>query len=155
MSTKAPSTARIADNKKAIFNYFIEERFEAGMVLEGWEVKAIRAGRAQLKEAYVIVQGEALHLIGAHISPLPTASTHIHPDPTRTRKLLLHAAEINKLIGSVERAGYTMVPINLHYARGRVKLEIGLAKGKKQHDKRADEKDKDWKREQQRLMRVK
>ncbi len=145
----------IVENKKAFHDYFIEQRYEAGMVLEGWEVKAIRAGRAQLKEAYVIVQGEALHLIGAHISPLPTASTHIHPDPTRTRKLLLHAAEINKLIGSVERAGYTMVPINLHYARGRVKLEIGLAKGKKQHDKRADEKDKDWKREQQRLMRVK
>ena len=145
----------IVENKKAFHDYFIAQRYEAGMVLEGWEVKAIRAGRAQLKEAYVIVQGEALHLIGAHISPLPTASTHIHPDPTRTRKLLLHAAEINKLIGSVERAGYTMVPINLHYARGRVKLEIGLAKGKKQHDKRADEKDKDWKREQQRLMRVK
>ena len=145
----------IVENKKAFHDYFIEQRYEAGMVLEGWEVKAIRAGRAQLKEAYVIVQGEALHLIGAHISPLPTASTHIHPDPTRTRKLLLHAAEINKLIGSVERAGYTMVPINLHYARGRVKLEIGLAKGKKQHDKRADEKDQDWKREQQRLMRVK
>ena len=145
----------IVENKKAFHDYFIEQRYEAGMVLEGWEVKAIRAGRAQLKEAYVIVQGEALHLIGAQISPRPTASTHIHPDPTRTRKLLLHAAEINKLIGSVERAGYTMVPINLHYARGRVKLEIGLAKGKKQHDKRADEKDKDWKREQQRLMRVK
>ncbi len=123
------------------------------MVLEGWEVKAIRAGRAQLKEAYVIVKDDALHLIGAHISPLTTASTHINPDPTRTRKLLMHAEEIKRLIGSVERAGYTMVPINLHYTRGRVKLEIGLAKGKKQHDKRADEKDKDWKREQQRLIR--
>jgi SsrA-binding protein len=144
----------IVENKKAFHDYFIEQRYEAGMVLEGWEVKAIRSGRVQLKEAYVIVQGDALHLIGAHISPLPTASTHINPDPTRTRKLLLHAAEINKLIGSVERAGYTMVPINLHYTRGRVKLEVGLAKGKKQHDKRADEKDKDWKREQQRLMRT-
>ena len=145
----------IVENKKAFHDYFIEQRYEAGMVLEGWEVKAIRAGRVQLKEAYVIVQGNALHLIGAHISPLPTASTHINPDPTRTRKLLMHAEEIKKLIGSVERAGYTMVPINLHYTRGRVKLEIGLAKGKKQHDKRADEKDKDWKREQQRLLRTK
>jgi SsrA-binding protein len=143
----------IVENKKAFHDYFIEQRYEAGMVLEGWEVKAIRAGRAQLKEAYVIVKDDALHLIGAHISPLTTASTHINPDPTRTRKLLMHAEEIKRLIGSVERAGYTMVPINLHYTRGRVKLEIGLAKGKKQHDKRADEKDKDWKREQQRLIR--
>lgn len=145
----------IVENKKAFHDYFIEQRFEAGMVLEGWEVKAIRAGRAQLKEAYVIVQGEALHLIGAHISPLTTASTHINPDPTRTRKLLMHAEEIKKLIGNVERAGYTLIPINLHYTRGRVKLEIGLAKGKKQHDKRADEKDKDWKREQQQILRQK
>ena len=144
----------IVENKKAFHDYFIEQRFEAGMALEGWEVKAVRAGRAQLKEAYVIVQGDALHLIGAHISPLPTASTHVNPDPTRTRKLLLHADEIKRLIGSVERAGYTLIPINLHYTRGRIKLEIGLAKGKKQHDKRADEKDKDWKREQQRLMRT-
>ena len=145
----------IVENKKAFHDYFVEQRFEAGMVLEGWEVKAIRAGRAQLKEAYVIVQGDALHLIGAHISPLPTASTHVHPDPTRTRKLLLHAEEIRRLIGSVEREGYTLIPLNLHYARGRVKLEIGLAKGKKQHDKRADEKEKDWKREQQQLLRQK
>ena len=145
----------IVENKKAFHDYFIEQRFEAGMVLEGWEVKAIRAGRAQLKEAYVIVKDDALHLIGAHISPLATASTHINPDPTRTRKLLMHAEEIKRLIGSVERAGYTLIPINLHYTRGRVKLEIGLAKGKKQHDKRADEKEKDWKREQQRLMRSK
>jgi SsrA-binding protein len=145
----------IVENKKAFHDYFVEQRFEAGMVLEGWEVKAIRAGRAQLKEAYVIVQGDALHLIGAHISPLTTASTHVNPDPTRTRKLLLHAEEIKKLIGGVERAGYTLVPLNLHYTRGRVKLEIGLAKGKKQYDKRADEKEKDWKREQQRLMREK
>jgi len=143
----------IVENKKAFHDYFIEQRFEAGIVLEGWEVKAIRAGRAQLKEAYVIVQGDALHLIGAHISPLTAASTHVNPDPTRTRKLLLHAEEIRKLIGSVERAGYTLIPINLHYTRGRVKLEIGLAKGKKQHDKRQDEKEKDWKREQQRLIR--
>ena len=142
-------------SKKAFHDYFIEQRFEVGMVLEGWEVKAIRAGRAQLKEAYVIVKDDALHLIGAHISPLATASTHVNPDPTRTRKLLLHAEEINRLIGSVERAGYTLIPLNLHYTRGRIKLEIGLAKGKKQHDKRADEKEKDWKREQQRLMRTK
>ena len=145
----------IVENKKAFHDYFVEQRFEAGMVLEGWEVKAIRAGRAQLKEAYVIVQGDALHLIGAHISPLLTASTHVHPDPTRTRKLLLHAEEIKRLIGSVVRAGYTLIPINLHYTRGRVKLEFGLAKGKKQHDKRQDEKEKDWKREQQRLLRSK
>jgi SsrA-binding protein len=145
----------IVENKKAFHDYFIEQRFEAGMVLEGWEVKAIREGRAQLKEAYVIVQGDALHLIGAHISPLPTASTHINPDPTRTRKLLLHAEEIRKLIGSVERAGYTLVPLNLHYTRGRIKLEIGLAKGKKQHDKRETEREQDWKREQGRLLRQK
>ncbi len=145
----------IVENKKAFHDYFIEQRFEAGMVLEGWEVKAIRAGRAQLNEAYVIIKDDALHLIGAHISPLTTASTHVNPDPVRTRKLLMHAEEIKRLIGSVERAGYTLIPINLHYTRGRVKLEIGLAKGKKQHDKRADEKDKDWKREQQRLMRTK
>ncbi len=144
----------IVENKKAFHDYFIEQRYEAGIVLEGWEVKAIRAGRAQLKEAYVIVQGEALHLIGAHISPLTAASTHVNPDPVRKRKLLMHAEEINKLIGNVERAGYTLIPINLHYTRGRVKLEVGLAKGKKQHDKRQDEKEKDWKREQSRLVRT-
>lgn len=145
----------IVENRKAFHDYFVEERFEAGLVLEGWEVKAIRAGRVQLKEAYVIVRGEEAFIIGMHVSPLPTASTHVHPDPTRTRKLLLHGAELAKLIGKVERAGYTMVPINLHYARGRVKVEIGLAKGKKQHDKRAAEKDRDWQREKQRLMRQK
>jgi SsrA-binding protein len=143
----------IVENRKAFHDYFVEERFEAGIALEGWEVKAIRAGRAQLKEAYVIVSNGELFLIGAHVSPLPTASTHIQPDPTRTRKLLLNASEISKLIGATERAGYTLVPINLHYARRRIKLEIGLAKGKKQHDKRAAERDRDWKREQQRLMR--
>ncbi len=145
----------IAENRKAGFNYFIEERLEAGIVLDGWEVKAIRAGRAQLAEAYVIVRGAELFLIGAHISPLLAASTHVQPDPVRTRKLLMHAGEIEKLIGKVERAGYTLVPLDLHYTRGRVKLEIGLAKGKKQHDKRDAEKEKDWKREQQRLMRHK
>jgi SsrA-binding protein len=143
----------IVENRKAFHDFFIEERFEAGIALEGWEVKAIRAGRAQLKEAYVIVSNGELFLIGAHVSPLPTASTHVQPDPTRTRKLLLNASEISKLIGSVERAGYTLVPINLHYARRHIKLEIGLAKGKKQHDKRQSEKDRDWKREQQRLLR--
>lgn len=143
----------IVENKKAFHDYFIEQRFEAGIALEGWEVKAIRAGRAQIKEAYVIVQGEELNLIGAHISPLPTASKHVNPDPTRTRKLLLHAEEIRKLIGSVERAGYALVPLDMHYTRGRVKISIGLAKGKKQYDKRATAKEQDWKREQQRLLR--
>ncbi|MDR0933495.1 MAG: SsrA-binding protein SmpB [Burkholderiaceae bacterium] len=143
----------ITDNKKAFHDYFIEERFEAGMVLEGWEVKSIRAGRVQIREAYVMVRGQEIFLIGAHISPLPTASTHISPDPVRTRKLLLHAQEINKLIGKVERAGYTMMPLNLHYSRGRIKCEIGLAKGKKQHDKRDSIKERDWQREQQRLMK--
>jgi SsrA-binding protein len=143
----------IVENKKAFFDYFVEERFEAGLVLEGWEVKSIRAGRAQLKEAYVVVKRGEINLIGCHISPLPTASTHIKPEPTRTRKLLLHRKEINLLMGRVERAGYTMVPINLHFSKGRVKLEIGLAKGKKQHDKRATIKDRDWNRDKQRLMR--
>jgi SsrA-binding protein len=143
----------IVQNKKAFHDYFIEERFEAGIALEGWEVKAMRAGRTQLKEAYVIVSNGELFLLGAHVSPLPTASTHVQPDPTRTRKLLLNASEIDKLIGAVERAGYTIVPLDMHYARGRIKLEIGLAKGKKQHDKRETEKDRDWKREQQRLLR--
>ena len=145
----------IIQNKKAVHDYFIEQRFEAGVVLEGWEVKAIRAGRAQIKEAYVIVNAGELFLFGCHISPLATASTHINPDPIRTRKLLLHADEISKLIGSVERAGYTLVPLDMHYKRGRVKLEIGLAKGKKQHDKREAQKDREWRRQQQRLLRVK
>lgn len=143
----------IIDNKKAFHDYFIEERFEAGMVLEGWEVKAIRAGRAQLKEAYVIVRKGEVFLFGAHISPLATASTHVSPDPVRTRKLLLNAEEIKKLIGKVERAGYTLVPINLHYTKGRIKCEIGLAKGKKQHDKRESEKQRDWQREQQSILK--
>ena len=143
----------IADNKKAFHDYFIEERFEAGMVLEGWEVKSIRAGRINLKEGYVIVRKAELFLFGAHISALPTASTHINPDPVRTRKLLLHGAEISKLIGKVERAGYTLVPLNLHFSKGRVKCEIGLAKGKKQHDKRATERERDVKREVQSAMK--
>ena len=145
----------IAENRKAFHDYFIEERFEAGIVLEGWEVKAIRAARVQLKEAYVVIRHEELYLIGAHVSPLGSASTHVQPDPVRTRKLLLHAEEIKKLIGKVERAGYTLVPLNLHYTRGRIKLEIGLAKGKKQYDKRQAEKEREWQREKQRLMRDK
>ena len=145
----------ILDNKKAFHDYFIEERFEAGMVLQGWEVKSIREGRANLKEAYVIVRGSEIFLFGAHISPLATASTHIHPEALRTRKLLLNAAEIKKLIGKVERAGYTLVPINLHYTRGRIKCEVGLAKGKKLHDKRESDKERDWDREKAQIMKQK
>lgn len=144
----------IVENRKAFHDYFIEERFEAGLVLEGWEVKSIRAGRCQLKEAYVIVRNGEVFLIGSHISPLPSASTHVSPDPVRTRKLLLQAEQIRKLIGKVERAGYTLVPLNLHFSKGRIKLEIGLAKGKKQYDKREAEKQRDWQREKQRLLRA-
>ena len=145
----------IAQNKKAFHDYFVEQKFEAGVALEGWEVKAIRAGRVQLKEAYVIVRNNEIFLIGCHISPLPSASTHFQPDPIRNRKLLLHTEEINRLIGSVERAGYTLLPLDMHYARGRIKLEIGLAKGKKQHDKRDAEKKREWQREKQRLLKIK
>ncbi|WP_255377136.1 SsrA-binding protein SmpB [Sulfuriferula sp. AH1] len=143
----------IAQNKKAYHDYFIEDKYEAGLMLTGWEVKAIRASRAQLKEAYVVIKNGEVFLIGAHISPLATASTHVHPDATRTRKLLLHAEEISKLIGKVERSGYTLVPLDLHYSRGRIKLEIGLAKGKKQHDKRQTEKTRESNLEIQRAMR--
>jgi SsrA-binding protein len=137
----------IADNKKAFHDYFIEDRYEAGIVLEGWEVKAIRESRVQIKEAYVVVRGDELYLFGAHISALATASSFSHPDAVRTRKLLLHRAEMDKLIGKVERSGFTLVPLNLHFKGGRIKCEIGLAKGKKQHDKRATEKERDGKRE--------
>ena len=143
----------IAQNKKAFHDYFVEERYEAGLVLQGWEVKAIRAGRAQINDAYVIVKDEALWLIGAHISPLLTASTHVSPDPTRTRKLLLNAAEIRKLIGHVSQRGYTLIPLDLHYTRGRIKLQVGLARGKEKHDKRATEREREWQREKQRLLR--
>ena len=143
----------IVDNRKAFHDFFIEERFEAGLVLEGWEVKAIRAGRAHLKEAYVIVRGAELWLLGAHVTPLTAASTHVKADPTRTRKLLLHAAETAKLIGKVERAGYTLVPLDMHYKGGRIKLEIGLAKGKKQYDKRDAEREREWQREKQRIVK--
>lgn len=144
----------IAQNKKAFFDYFIEEKYEAGIVLEGWEVKAIRENKINIKEAYVIIQRGEVYLIGCHITPLGAASTHVRPDAIRTRKLLLHAEEISKLIGKVERAGYTLVPLDMHFSKGRVKVLIGLAKGKKQHDKRETEKARDWEREKGRLMRV-
>jgi len=153
---KSPSSggSTIALNKKASHDYHIETRFEAGLALEGWEVKSMRAGRVQLKESYVVVQDAEAFLVGCHITALQTASTHIHPNPTRSRKLLMHRHELNRLIGQVERAGYTLVPTALYWKKGRAKLEIGLAKGKKLHDKRASEKDKDWKRDQQRMMKV-
>ncbi len=145
----------IVDNKKAFHDYFVEERFEAGLVLEGWEAKAIRAGRSQLKEAYVVLKNGEIFLIGAHISPLATASTHVSPDPVRTRKLLMHRREIERLIGKVERAGYALIPLDLHFSKGRVKLAVGLAKGKKQYDKRETEKKRDWEREKAQLVRDK
>jgi SsrA-binding protein len=144
---------RIAVNKKARHNYFIEDTFEAGIVLEGWEVKSLRDGRAQLTESYVHVRDGEAWLFGAHISPLTTASSHVRTDPTRTRKLLLHRSELDRLIGAVERKGYTLVPLNLHWTHGRAKLNIGLAKGKKQHDKRATQKDKDWQRQKSRIIK--
>jgi SsrA-binding protein len=143
----------ITVNKKALHEYFVEDKYEAGIALQGWEVKAIRAGRMNIKESYVIIKNGEIYLIGMHITPLPTASTHVATDPTRTRKLLLHSHEIAKLIGKVERAGYALIPLDLHYCRGRIKLEVGLAKGKKQHDKRADEQEKEGKREAQRAMK--
>ena len=143
----------IIENRKAFHDYLIEERFEAGLVLQGWEVKAIREGRAQLKESYVVVLEAELWLIGMHISPLLSASTHILPDATRTRKLLLKAEEISKLIGKVEQRGFALVPINLHYKNGRIKLDFGLGKGKKLHDKRDASQEKDWAREKERLMK--
>lgn len=143
----------IVENRKARHDYFIEEKFEAGIVLEGWEVKAIRAGRVQLAESYVIVRDGELWLLNMHVSPLATASTHIHPNATRTRKLLMHKNEINKLIGKVEIRGYTLVPLNLHFKNGRIKLEFGLGKGKKLHDKRDSARDKEWQREKERIMK--
>jgi SsrA-binding protein len=145
----------ITVNKKAFHDYFVEEKYEAGLALQGWEVKAIRAGRMNIKESYVIIKGGEIFLIGMHITPLLAASTHVNPDPTRTRKLLLHANEIMKLIGKVERAGYALIPLDLHYKGGRIKLEVGLAKGKRQHDKRNDEQEKDWKREKEQIMKEK
>ncbi|MFA6014744.1 MAG: SsrA-binding protein SmpB [Gallionellaceae bacterium] len=144
----------IVQNKKAFHDYFIEERYEAGLMLEGWEVKAIRAGRANLKEAYVIIKEGALYLFGSHISPLLNASSHILPDPVRTRKLLLHQREIEKLIGKAQRAGFTIIPLDMHYKGSHVKLNIGLAKGKKEHDKRASEKEREGKREVAQAMKL-
>ncbi len=144
----------LANNKKAFHDYFIEERLEAGLVLLGWEVKAIRAGRVQLKESYIRWMKGAFYLVGCHITALPEASTHVTTDPTRARKLLLNQKEINKLIGRTEKAGYTLVALNLHVKQGYIKLEAGLAKGKKQHDKRHALKEKDWKMEQSRLLKM-
>lgn len=148
-----PGTSSIALNKRARHEYFIEERFEAGLALEGWEVKSLRASKAQITESYVVIKNTEAWLLGAHIMPLVTASTHIHPDPTRTRKLLLNRAELDRLIGAVERKGYTLIPLALYWKKGRAKLEIGLAKGKKAHDKRAVEKERDWRRQKERLLR--
>lgn len=150
---KTAGSSTIALNKKARHDYFIEESTEAGLALEGWEVKSLRAAKGQLTEAYVLVKDGEAYLFGAHITPLPTASTHIQPDPSRTRKLLLHRRELDHLIGAVERKGYTLVPLALYWKRGRAKLEVGLAKGKKQHDKRATEKARDWQRQKQRLLK--
>ena len=144
---------RIADNRKARHDFFIEEEFEAGLVLEGWEVKAIRAGRLQIGESHIVIRDGELFILNVHISPLETASTHIRPDATRTRKLLMHRREISKLIGRVEQRGYTLVPLRLYFKRGRVKVAVALAKGKKQHDKRATMKDRDWEREKARIMK--
>ncbi|MGH8765235.1 MAG: SsrA-binding protein SmpB [Burkholderiales bacterium] len=144
----------IAENRKAFHDYFVEERYEAGLVLEGWEVKAIRAGRAQIGDAYVVVKENALWLLGAHISPLLSASTHVSPDPMRTRKLLLRAEEVSRLIGKVEQRGFTLIPLDLHFSKGRIKLQIALAKGKLKHDKRASEREKEWQREKTRLLRT-
>ena len=143
----------IVQNRKAFHDYFIEERYEAGLALQGWEVKAIRAGRAQLADAYVLIKGEELWLIGGNITPLATVSTHYTPDPARTRKLLLRAEEIRRLIGKVQQRGYALVPLDLHYSKGLIKIEIGLAKGKRQFEKRDAEAEKDWKREQNRLLK--
>jgi SsrA-binding protein len=150
---KAAATPFIAENRKARHDYFIEDSYEAGLALEGWEVKSLRAGRAQLKEAYVYLKNGEAWLFGAHFSPLTSASTHVHADPTRTRKLLLHRHQLDHLVGAVERRGYTLVPLSLYWKAGRAKLSVGLAKGKKQHDKRAVDKDRDWQRDKARLMK--
>jgi SsrA-binding protein len=153
MAKKQTSDSSIAQNKKAYHDYFIEEHFEAGIALQGWEVKSLRAGRIQLKESYVLIKEGEAYLFGCHISPLSSASTHVDADPTRSRKLLLHRDQLNRLIGAVERKGYTLVPLAMYWKRGRAKLDIGLAKGKKAYDKRAVEKERDWQREKQRLVR--
>lgn len=153
MTKKAEAPDRIAVNRRARYDYFIEERQEAGVALLGWEVKALRAGRLQLQESYVLLKDGEAWLFGAHISPLPTASTHVQPDPTRSRKLLLHRRQIDALIGAVERKGRALVPLSMYWKQGRAKLEIGLARGKKEHDKRADTRERDWQRERARVMK--
>ncbi len=156
MSKKKPKTSpsRIVENRKARHDYIIEDTFQAGIVLQGWEVKSLRANRAQLRDAYAILQNGEAWLVGAHISPLLSASTHVSPEATRTRKLLLHSSELNKLIGAVERKGYSLIALNMHWSRGRAKVDLGLGKGKKMHDKRATEKDRDWKLDRQRLLKT-
>ena len=153
MAKKPETSSRIADNKKAAYNYFFEEKFEAGMVLQGWEVKALREGKVQLTDGYVVVKGGELYVIGCQINPLKTASTHVSPDAVRTRKLLMHKEEIRRLIGKVQQKGYTLVPLNLHWKEGKVKCEIALAKGKAEHDKRDTIKDREGKREVERAMK--
>ncbi len=143
----------IVTNRKARHDFFIEDNLEAGLALQGWEAKSLRAGRAQLKESYVVIKDAEAWLLGAHFSPLSSASTHVKTDPTRTRKLLLHRRELDRLIGSVERKGYTLIPLSLYWKKGRAKLDLGLAKGKKQHDKRATDKDRDWKRQKERILK--
>ena len=151
--SKKPSGNVIAVNRKARHDYFIENTFEAGLSLEGWEVKCLREGRAQIAEAYVNLRKGEAWLVGAHFSPLTTTSTHIRADPTRSRKLLLHRGELDRLTGAVERKGFALIPLNLHWHKGRAKLDVGLAKGKKQHDKRADKKDQDWQRQKARILK--
>jgi SsrA-binding protein len=153
MAKKPENTSRIADNKKAAYNYFFEEKFEAGMVLQGWEVKALREGKVQLTDGYVVIKGGELFVIGCQINPLKTASTHVNPDAARTKKLLMHKDEIRRLIGKVEQKGYTLVPLNLHWKAGKVKCEIALAKGKAEHDKRDTIKEREGKREVERAMK--
>jgi SsrA-binding protein len=153
MATKPDTSSRIADNKKAAYNYLLEEKFEAGMVLQGWEVKALRAGKVQLTDGYVVIKGGELFVIGCQINALNTASTHVHPDAVRSRKLLMHKDEIRRLVGKVEQKGYTLVPLNLHWKAGKVKCEIALAKGKAEHDKRSTIKDREGKREVERAMK--
>jgi SsrA-binding protein len=151
--SKATANRTIAENRKARHDYFIEEQLEAGLALQGWEVKSLRDGRANLKEGYAVIRNGEAWLVGANISPMASASTHVSPDPVRSRKLLLNRRELDRLIGAVEREGYTLVPLSLYWNKGRAKLALGLAKGKKQHDKRASEKDRDWQRQRQRLLR--
>ena len=153
MAKKPEPSSRIPDNKKAAYNYFFEEKFEAGMVLQGWEVKALREGKVQLTDGYVVIKDGELYVIGCQINPLKTASTHVNPDAVRTKKLLMHKDEIRRLIGKVEQKGYTLVPLNLHWKAGKVKCEIALAKGKAEHDKRDTIKDREGKREVERAMK--